>query len=140
MSDQNFEVEGSSGKNMDVTYFPADDDIVISKPKERLNGSSTSRGDETTNFRFEFDRVFKQDSSQGSVFEAVSPLVTSVLDGYNVYIFAYGQTDSGKTSTMEGPNANPGVNIRALTNMFRISRDRSDDVSYTFHISMMENL
>ncbi|CAN0464364.1 unnamed protein product [Ascophyllum nodosum] len=130
------QVEGSSGKNMDVTSFPGDDDIVITKPKER--GSSTGRGDETTNFRFEFDRVFKQDSSQGSVFEAVSPLVTSVLDGYNVCIFAYGQTDSGKTFTMEGPDANPGVNIRALTNMFRICRDRSDDVSYTFHMSMME--
>ena len=50
---------------------------------------------------------------------------------YNVCIFAYGQTGSGKTFTMEGPDANPGVNIRALTDMFRIGRDRSDDVTYT---------
>ncbi|CAN0258536.1 unnamed protein product, partial [Ectocarpus sp. 8 AP-2014] len=80
---------------------------------------------------FEFDRVFKPDSSQEGVFEAVSPLVTSVLDGYNVCIFAYGQTGSGKTFTMEGPTSNPGVNTRALTDMFRIAEARSDDVTYT---------
>jgi len=28
------------------------------------------------------------------------PLIRSVMDGYNVYIFAYGQTGYGKTHTM----------------------------------------
>lgn len=50
---------------------------------------------------------------------------------YNVCIFAYGQTGSGKTFTMEGPSSNPGVNTRALTNMFTIAEERSDDVKYT---------
>lgn len=50
---------------------------------------------------------------------------------YNVCIFAYGQTGSGKTFTMEGPASNPGVNTRALTDMFRIAEARSDDVTYT---------
>lgn len=43
----------------------------------------------------------------------------SVLDGYNVTIMAYGQTGSGKTHTMEGPDNNPGVNTRALGELFR---------------------
>jgi hypothetical protein len=37
---------------------------------------------------FEFDEVFSFDSTQEQVFEEVSGLVTSVLDGYNVCIFA----------------------------------------------------
>ena len=88
------------------------------------------------------------------VFEEVSALVVSVLDGFNVSIMAYGesppsdpltlhtlrlctppplpsacpsstlmhtpgQTGSGKTHTMEGPDTDPGVNSRALSELFR---------------------
>ena len=49
---------------------------------------------------FDFDRAFPPESSQGEVFEDVSPLVTSALDGYNVCIFAYGQT-----GTLAAPRA-----------------------------------
>lgn len=58
------------------------------------------------------------------VFCEVSPLVTSVLDGYNVCIMAYGQTGSGKTWTMEGPEENPGVNSRALAELFKVAEVR----------------
>lgn len=34
------------------------------------------------------------------LFSDVQPFVQSALDGYNVSIFAYGQTHSGKTHTM----------------------------------------
>ena len=41
---------------------------------------------------FDFDRVFGPEVQQAGIFEDVSQLVTSALDGYNVCIFAYGQT------------------------------------------------
>jgi kinesin family protein C2/C3 len=53
------------------------------------------------------------------VFQEVSSLVGSVLDGYNVTIFAYGQTGAGKTFTMDGPHEDPGISTRALRELFR---------------------
>lgn len=41
---------------------------------------------------FDFDRVFGPEVQQAGIFQDVSQLVTSALDGYNVCIFAYGQT------------------------------------------------
>lgn len=66
------------------------------------------------------------------------PVVTSVLDGYNVCIFAYGQTGTGKTYTMEGTSENRGVNYRTLKELFRISGERSSIMRYELFVSMLE--
>lgn len=66
------------------------------------------------------------------------PIVTSVLDGYNVCIFAYGQTGTGKTYTMEGTSENRGVNYRTLKELFRISSERSSTMRYELFVSMLE--
>jgi kinesin family protein 3/17 len=52
---------------------------------------------------FTFDNAFDTDSSQKDVYEQTAkPAVLSILEGYNSTIFAYGQTGTGKTFTMEG--------------------------------------
>ena len=52
---------------------------------------------------FTFDSVYDWNSKQIDVYlETIHPIVESVLQGYNGTIFAYGQTGTGKTYTMQG--------------------------------------
>lgn len=88
--------------------------------------------------RYEFDRVFHESDSQEAVFEDVADLITSVADGYNVCIMAYGQTGSGKTYTMQGPPTDPGINSRALSELFCVAQERAADVTYQFTASILE--
>lgn len=102
---------------------------------------------------FEFDRVFAGDSSQDSVFADVKALVLSCVDGFNVCIFAYGQSGSGKTYTMAGcsgsikdavdleswtlqPSA--GVIPRSCVEVFRMLDERAALDSYEVELSMYE--
>lgn len=65
-------------------------------------------------------------------------MVVSVLDGYNVCIFAYGQTGTGKTFTMEGTEANRGVNYRTLEELFKIASERTETYTYNISVSVLE--
>ena len=56
------------------------------------------------------DHIFGEDSSTGEMFRSMgSGLVDQVLRGVNSTIFAYGQTSSGKTFTMQ--NASEGTDM-----------------------------
>ncbi|KAJ6757181.1 KINESIN-LIKE PROTEIN KIN-14S [Salix koriyanagi] len=88
--------------------------------------------------QFKFDHVFRPEDNQEAVFAQTKPIVTSVLDGYNVCIFAYGQTGTGKTFTMEGNPENRGVNYRTLDELFRLSQERSGAMRYELFVSMLE--
>ncbi|GJZ83169.1 kinesin-like protein KIN-14S [Tanacetum coccineum] len=68
--------------------------------------------------QFKFDHIFRPEDNQEAVFEQTSPLVVSLLDVFNVCIFAYGQTGTGKTFTMEGTAENRGVIYRTLEKLF----------------------
>nr|AMS24246.1 kinesin 14-Ic protein [Marsilea vestita] len=76
-------------------------------------------------YTFSFDKVFGPDMKQENVFEEISQLVQSALDGYKVCIFAYGQTGSGKTYTMLGQPDNEshkGLIPRSLEQIFKSSQ------------------
>jgi centromeric protein E len=52
---------------------------------------------------FTFDKTFGEDASTGDVYDNVAKkIVSSAVSGLNGTIFAYGQTSSGKTYTMQG--------------------------------------
>lgn len=87
---------------------------------------------------FKFDRVFTPEDNQEDVFLDTAPVVVSVLDGYNVCIFAYGQTGTGKTFTMEGTPENRGVNFRTLEELFRVAEERKGQYNYNISVSVLE--
>ncbi|KAG8073135.1 hypothetical protein GUJ93_ZPchr0006g40982 [Zizania palustris] len=118
--------ETSSGYKCAVDFDGAKDgDIGI------LNGGTAKK-------TFKFDRVYTPTDDQAEVYADASPLVTSVLDGYNVCIFAYGQTGTGKTFTMEGTERSRGVNYRTLEELFKIAEERKETVIYSISVSVLE--
>ncbi|GMI94694.1 hypothetical protein HRI_003138700 [Hibiscus trionum] len=85
--------------------------------------------------RYTFDKVF-HGSSQDGIFSEVEPVIKSVLDGYNACIFAYGQTGTGKTFTMEGALESPGIVPRTIETLFKQAEDSNHTFLITF--SMLE--
>ncbi|XVF47557.1 hypothetical protein PTKIN_Ptkin03bG0118500 [Pterospermum kingtungense] len=86
--------------------------------------------------RYTFDKVFHPGSTQDAVFSEVEPVIKSVLDGYNACIFAYGQTGTGKTFTMEGTSDHPGIVPRTIQTLFKQAVDSNHTFLVTF--SMLE--
>jgi hypothetical protein len=67
--------------------------------------SGAARADAASRL-FTFDRVLGEASTQDDAFRAVGePILLRVLEGFNGCVFAYGQTASGKTFTMEGASS-----------------------------------
>ncbi|XP_067873914.1 kinesin-like protein KIF3C isoform X2 [Heterodontus francisci] len=90
---------------------------------------------------FTFDAVYDSSSKQSDLYdETVRPLVDSVLEGFNGTVFAYGQTGTGKTYTMQGIWAEPekrGIIPNSFEQIFtHISR--SQDQQYLVRASYLE--
>lgn len=94
---------------------------------------------------FTFDKVFGPKSQQRAIYDhAVAPIVDDVLEGYNCTVFAFGQTGTGKTYTMEGEitqqvgelPATAGVMPRAVRHIFDILEARKAD--YSMKVTFLE--
>nr|XP_006006714.1 PREDICTED: kinesin-like protein KIF3C [Latimeria chalumnae] len=90
---------------------------------------------------FTFDAVYDANSKQGDLYdETVRPLIDSVSQGFNGTIFAYGQTGTGKTYTMQGLWTDPdrrGVIPNCFEHIFtHISR--SQNQQYLVRASYLE--
>ncbi|KAJ8410192.1 hypothetical protein AAFF_G00201730 [Aldrovandia affinis] len=127
---------GSGSTLEEVVQAVNDDSVLVSCSKP---------GTSAMNKMFEFERVHGPEDSQEAVFEEVKPLLTSLLDGYNVCIMAYGQTGSGKTHTMIGtedftrPEGAPlqGVIPKSATELFRLISEKPAE-SHTVEVSVTE--
>lgn len=94
-------------------------EISFLGPEEKSSLGTISR----KNNSFSFDRVFSPSTENGEVFDEISQLVQSALDGYNVCIFCYGQTGSGKTHTMSSLD---GMIPRAVHQIYETAQGLED--------------
>eukprot|EP00826_Nyctotherus_ovalis_P022456 TRINITY_DN1740_c0_g1_i15.p1 TRINITY_DN1740_c0_g1~~TRINITY_DN1740_c0_g1_i15.p1 ORF type:complete len:666 (-),score=201.57 TRINITY_DN1740_c0_g1_i15:130-2127(-) len=92
---------------------------------------------------FTFDSVYDDKSRQEDIYvNSVFPVVENVLIGYNGTVFAYGQTGTGKTFTIEGYDNPPdmmGVMPRSFETIFsNIQCDNPEQRQYLVRASYME--
>lgn len=95
---------------------------------------------------YTFDRVFGPSADQAMIYKDVlQPVLDEVIAGYNCTVFAYGQTGTGKTYTMQGdltpsvtggPGPEAGMIPRALYKLYQYLESSVAD--YTVKISFVE--
>ncbi|KAM9839428.1 kinesin-1 heavy chain-like [Aulostomus maculatus] len=133
---------------------PAECTIKVVCRFRPLNSSEVARGDKyIPKFKGEdcvqiagkpyyFDRVFQSNTTQVQFYNAVAlQIVKDVLDGYNGTIFAYGQTSSGKTHTMEGKLHDPdmmGIIPRIVDDIFNYIYSMDENLEFHIKVSYFE--
>ena len=95
------------------------------------------------NLVFKYDKVFKSDTAQNEIYENVGKrIVGDVMEGYNGTIFAYGQSGSGKTYTMYGPDIfddiYKGIIPRIAEDIFNYVEQADDNIDFQFKLSVLE--
>jgi hypothetical protein len=84
--------------------------LDVADPDDKLGGIDYLRLNKTRAKRYAFDVVLGEECDQQEVFASTAArLIQPTLEGYNGTCFAYGATGAGKTHTMMGSLANPGV-------------------------------
>ncbi|ONK60319.1 uncharacterized protein A4U43_C08F16960 [Asparagus officinalis] len=87
---------------------------------------------------FAFDHVFDQTTGNAEVYDRLSkPIIQAAVGGFNGTAFAYGQTSSGKTFTMNGSEDDPGIIHLAVRDIFH-SAERIVDREFLIRVSYME--
>jgi len=141
-----------------ATKAPDNDNSVrvyvrIRPPNEResqsgalvANCESKSITVKETSKTFTFDHVADSSSGQQDVFDKVGkPITDTCLAGYNGTIFAYGQTGTGKTHTIQGATHlgpdNQGLMPRVFDYMCQqiAEEQKKSDVVFECHGSFLE--
>ncbi|XP_017767559.1 PREDICTED: kinesin-like protein Klp61F [Eufriesea mexicana] len=126
-----------NNKSTDILEIVNDNEIIIHEHSQ----DKFSR-------KFKFNNIFGPSSKQIDVYNiVVSPLLEQVLAGYNCTVFAYGQTGTGKTFTMEGINnyanlhwhsdSSAGMIPRSLSHLFD-KLELLEVQEYTIKVSFLE--
>uniref|UniRef100_A0A5K3ES86 Kinesin heavy chain n=1 Tax=Mesocestoides corti TaxID=53468 RepID=A0A5K3ES86_MESCO len=114
-----------------------DNNYCVSFPTEASNLIRLEK-DKT----YAFDHVFQPKAQQAELYNTVAkPIVADVLNGYNGTIFAYGQTASGKTFTMEGVLGDPvlqGIIPRIVHDIFNHIYNMDENLEFHIKVSYFE--
>lgn len=114
-------------------------DIDVNKGCITIHNPKGSNTEPPRNFTF--DAVYDWNSKQRDLYdETFRDLVQSVIEGFNGTIFAYGQTGTGKTFTMQGPKNDPelrGVIPNSFEHIFQHIA-RTENQQYLIRASYLE--
>uniref|UniRef100_A0A0K8UHY8 Kinesin-like protein KIF18A n=1 Tax=Bactrocera latifrons TaxID=174628 RepID=A0A0K8UHY8_BACLA len=87
----------------------------------------------------DFDKVYDPEATNQQIFEeCTSPLVASVLNGYNCSVFVYGATGAGKTFTMLGSETCPGLTFLTMRELFEKIQVQSTTHKFDVGVSYLE--
>ncbi|BEJ15730.1 hypothetical protein CspHIS471_0503350 [Cutaneotrichosporon sp. HIS471] len=128
------------------TGGPVADAITVTTTPVAAVGSLGLPTDANTK-TYKFDKVFGPEADQTTVFaEVAEGMLNEVLSGYNCTIFAYGQTGTGKTYTMQGdmtptplmaPSIEAGIIPRVLHRLFALL-EAQENSEYAVKCSYLE--
>ncbi|XP_054794104.1 kinesin-like protein KIN-7N isoform X2 [Prosopis cineraria] len=89
-------------------------------------------------YSYAFDHIFDERSTNASVYDLLTKdIIDAAVEGFNGTAFAYGQTSSGKTYTMNGSQRDPGIIPRAVEDIFR-KIQMVPDREFLIRVSYME--
>ena len=92
--------------------------------------------------KFTYDFTFGQNINQETIYnECAKPVIDFLLEGFNCTIFAYGQTGTGKTFTMDGAKGGPeliGIIPRTFNQIFDKINNAGENQEYLVRASMLE--
>jgi Kinesin motor domain/SAM domain (Sterile alpha motif) len=111
----------------DIISTSSSETLFVHEVKNRLDLSKYVESHE-----FSFDAVFGEKHTNMEVYVGTArPLVDAFFEGSRCTCFAYGQTGTGKTYTMEGRQGNPGLYLLAVNDVFHRLRNNP-----TLHVSI----
>nr|XP_045000072.1 kinesin-like protein KIF19 [Jaculus jaculus] len=120
-----------------IAHKVGDQVVVLMDPEE--DPEDTQRAHRSRERTFIFDTVFDQRASQEDVYCAtIQHLVEGVISGYNATVFAYGPSGAGKTHTMLGMDAEPGIYLQTLTDLFQAIEESRGNMDYSVSMSYLE--
>jgi hypothetical protein len=107
---------------------------------------NSADSDQSKSFTFDHsywshDKGDKNYASQDHVYNDIgAEMLEHAIQGYNVCIFAYGQTGAGKSYTMMGTKEEPGIIPRMCDELFEKLHelDKDEHFSYTVEVSYLE--
>ncbi|XP_059175526.1 kinesin-like protein KIF6 isoform X2 [Physella acuta] len=115
------------GKNVLTVHIPDNKDFLLQGPQQPIRSNLS--------YDIVFTDIFRPEVTQEAVFDGVAKdIIQNFLNGYNGTIFAYGQTGTGKTYTVEGNSSRyntRGLATRALSMIYQQLENRTDE-----HISV----
>ncbi|XP_047503917.1 kinesin-like protein KIF18B isoform X2 [Pieris napi] len=140
--------------NNRIVVDVVDDKMLVFDPKEETrpffyqgvqqpNKNFLKRANKE--LKFVFDDVCGQEASNQDVFETTTKeIISSLMEGYNCSVFAYGATGAGKTFTMIGTQENPGITYLTMEHLFytieSFEKDRDFDIGVSYIEVYNENV